>query len=416
MNRNRYVLVAVTMALFAAEAAYAQRVNVPRERLSRVATDSALRAPVAVVTHSGIDTVHATSAGLQLQRGEFAVLGAMAGIRQVAGPPAVQGMAAQDSVAIEAAAPFWSLPIVLVTPDSALTGEWVLRPIYKVVEPMRWQPDSGRFRGSFFFALEDTVRPRESRPVVPAIPFALLGDVEVAPAELAVAHTNLPLQRVVVLARDAADSVRVHVVPGSELGGRDLWIPVERAITVTIEPRRIQGWGIQTAKVVTRVLGTSVVRPVTASISATRGSLDSSRFQIDESGAGEVRMRSGGLGQDTVEVFVAGIGRVTQTAEVTLPWIFLLAALLGGVFGGLGAAAHNKQGRRKTRWREYAIKGVFGGLLAALAWYALGINLLHLDVGIVRFNELAVFTLAALAGFFGIPTPKAAADGRAAST
>jgi hypothetical protein len=360
------------------------------------------------VTRAGIDTVQATAAGLSLQRGEFAVLGAAAGVRQVAGPPAVQGTTAQDSGVLAAVSPFRTMPFVLVTPDSALTGEWVLRPIYKIVEPMRWQADSGRFSGSFFFALQDTVRPRESRPVAPAIPFALIGDAQVAPAEVAIAHTNLPLQRVVVLARDAADSVRVHVVPGSELAGRDLWIPVEPGLTVTIEPRRIQGWGIQTAKVIVRIVGRSVIEPVTASVSATRSALDTSRVVIDESGTGEVRLRSGGMGTDTIEVFVAGIGRVRQTANVTLPWVFLIAALLGGVFGGLGAAAQRKQGRRKARWGEHAIKGVFAGLLAALAWYALGINLLQLDLGMARFNELAVFTLAALAGYFGIPKPKPA--------
>lgn len=406
MRRCTWVLLAVAAASLVTSAASAQRVMVPRDRLSRVATDSSIAAAVPVVRLGGIDTVHATAGGLQLERGEFAVLSASAGVRDVVGPPAGQGTSAQDSAAIAATSPFRTMPFVFVTPDATLSGEWVLRPIYKVVEPMRWQSDSRRFSGSFFFALQDTVRPAESRPVEPAIPFALLGDAEVAPREVAIAHTNLPLQRVMVLARDAADSVRVHVVPGSELAGRDLWIPVERSITVTVEPRRIQGWGIQTAKVVARIVGTSAVDPVTASVSAMRSTLDTTRFEIDESGTGEVRLRSGGIGEDTVEVFVAGIGRVGQTVEVTLPWIFLLAALLGGVFGGLAAAAQGRKGRRKPRWGEHALKGVFAGLLGALAWYALGINLLQIDIGLTRFNELAVFTLAALAAYFGIPKPE----------
>jgi hypothetical protein len=404
MTAFRVLLLVLAGSTLAASAS-AQRVTLPRERLTRLATDSAIRSPVAVVRAGGVDTLRATAAGLELQRGEFAVLEAIAGGREVAGPPAVPGISAEDTLALASAASFRTMPFVLVTPDATLSGEWVLQPIYKVVEPMRWEPDADHWSGSFFFALQDTVRPRESRPVDPAIPFALLGEAEVAPTEVDIAHTNLPLQRIRVLARDATDSVRVHVVPGSELAGRDLWIPVEPSLAVRTEPSRIQGWGIQTAKVIARVVGASVVEPVTASASATRGALDTARIEIDESGAGEVRLRSAGIGPDTVEVFIAGIGRARQVVEVVFPWVFLVAALLGGVFGGIGASAQRRKKGRASSWAMDAAKGAFAGLLAALAWYALGISLLQIDLGVARFNELAVFTLAALAAYFGIPKP-----------
>jgi hypothetical protein len=333
------------------------------------------------------------------------VLEAAEGVRDVEGPRVAAGASPEDSMVVAATARFKSLPFVLVTPDATLSGEWVLRPIYKVVEPMRWRPDQEAFRGSFFFALEDTVRPAESRPVEPAIPFELLGEARVAPAQVRLGHTNLPLQRVDVVARDAVDSVRVHVVPGSALAGRDLWIPVQPSLSVTIEPRRIQGWGIQTGKVVARVVGTSRVEPLAASATAARSTMDGTGFQIDGSGTGEIGFRTAGVGPDTFDVFVAGIGRVTATADVVFPWMFLLAALLGGVFGGVGAAAQGRNDRDRVRWLEHALKGAFAGLLAAVAWYALGISLLRMDVGVERFNELAVFGLAALAAYFGIPKP-----------
>jgi hypothetical protein len=405
--RHPLVLTLLAIALSIPPAAgTAQQVMLRRDRLTRLATDSAIRSPVAVLGREGTDTVRVSAEGLQLERGQFAILGAAEGVREVAGPPVVPEATRDDSMVIDAAERFRTLPFVLITPDATLSGEWVLRPIYKVVEPMRWRPDQNGFLGSFFFALQDTVRPGESRPVDPAIPFELVGDADVAPAQVRIAHTNLPLQRVDVLALDAVDSVRVHVVPGSELGGHDLWIPVQPSLTVSIEPRRIQGWGIQTGKVVARVVGTSRVEPIVASATAARSTLDSTRFRIDESGAGEIRFRTSGVGRDTIDVFVAGIGRVTTTVEVVLPWVFLLAAVLGGVFGGVGAAAQTRKGRRKVRWLEHALKGAFAGVLAAVAWYALGISLLRVEVGVDRFNELAVFGFAALAAYFGIPKPK----------
>jgi hypothetical protein len=240
------------------------------------------------------------------------------------------------------------------------------------------------------------------------IRFALLGDADsIDPTQIAVEHTNFPLQRVRVASRFAADSVRVHVVPEFDVNGADVWIPVEPSLTLDA-PRRIQGWGIQTARVVARVIGTGSVRPTTLTVTTSEGGLDSSRIALDESGSAETRIRSEGIGGATVEVGGPGLSTASVDIDFIFPWIFLVAALLGGVFGGLAAAAHGRKGRRKVRWGEHAVKGVFAGAIAALAWYALGISLLQFDLGMARFNELAVFTLAALAGYFGIPRPAAA--------
>jgi hypothetical protein len=379
-----------------------QRVLVPADRLERFMPDLRARGSVTVLSAAGVDTAQVTARGVQLQRGEFAVL-TTDETQQIDGP---QPAAGTDSAGATGGLPFHALPFRLVTPDSALTGEWVLRPIYKVASRLRWAPESDQFEGVLFLAVEDTSRRRESRPLPVPIRFELLSDADtVDPASIAVEHTNFPLQRVRILARFAADSVRVHVVPEFDVSGADVWIPVEPSLTLAA-PRRIQGWGIQTARVVARVVGTGSVRPTTLALTTSGGELDSTRITIDASGSAETRIRSEGIGTAIVEAGGPGLSAATVAIDFTFPWIFLLAALLGGVFGGLAAAAHKRKGRQKTRWAQNAIKGVFAGVIAALAWYALGISLLQFDLGMARFNELAVFTLAALAGYFGIPRPK----------
>jgi hypothetical protein len=386
--------------------AAAQRATVPRDRLGPIVSEAAIQPGVVVIRRDGIDTVMLTQAGLPLQRGEFAVLRTSDAALQVAGPLPAPTVDTAGS----GPAPFVALPFRFVTPDSALTGEWVLRAIYKIGSGLRWQPAEERFTGELFLAVEDTSRRRESRPLPVPVRFQLISDADlIDPEAVALEHTNFPLTRIRVGATSALDSVRVHLVPEFDVSGIDIWMPVEPTLALDVSPRTIQGWGIQSARIVARVVGTSSARPMVLSVTSSAGALDSTRLTIDATGIAETRLRSEGIGSAQVRLAGAGAG-VSADVRFIFPWIFLLAALLGGVFGGLAAAAQSKQGRKKTRWGEYTLKGVFAGILAALAWYALGINLLHLDLGVARFNELAVFTLAALAGYFGIPrTQKAPA-------
>jgi len=376
------------------------RVTIPRDRLERMVPDSVLREGVAVFDTLGGRRVQLEALQpLALQPGEFAMLRT--------GDEATSETRTADAAAglpPEAIGEWRVLPYRYVTPDATGTGTWVLRPIYKVANQLRWQPDQGVFRGEFFLAVEDSLRLGESRPLPAPVRFQLLSDADtVTPEPVAIEHTNFPLQRVLVIATRVSDSLRVHVVPEFDVRGLDVWIPVEPAIVIETTPRRIQGWGIQRARVVVRVIGATAPASMAASLTASEGTLDTLELPIGAAGIGTASLRSEGIGEAVLVASSPGLGQATTTIDFTFPWIFLLAALLGGIFGGIAAAAAEKKERRKARWGEFALKGVFAGLLAALAWYALGVNLLSLELGVPRFNELAVFALAALAGYFGVP-------------
>ena len=381
-----------------------QSVLVPAERTEMIEPAIRSRATVPVITAAGMDTARVVGGVIQLQRGQFAVL-STGGVEEVEGPPPPTG---GDPATTGEELPFMTMPFRFVTPDSALTGEWVLRPVYKIGDRLRWEPESERFEGRLLLAVEDTTRRRESRPLPVPIRFELLSDAEsIDPTRIAVEHTNLPLQSVQVLARFAEDSLRVHLIPEFDLSGLDIWIPVVPSLTLSA-PARIQGWGIESARVVTRVVGTGSVQPATLTLTSTAGALETVRLTTDEAGSSETQLRSAGLGSAMIAAGAPGFSTAAIEVDFIFPWIFLLAALLGGAFGGIGSAVHDGKGLEAARSRTL-LKGVFAGLLAALAWYALGISLLQLDLGVPRFNEFAVFTLAALAGYFGIPTRAAPA-------
>ena len=136
------------------------------------------------------------------------------------------------------------------------------------------------------------------------------------------------------------------------------------------------------------------------------GELEAVQLELGPTGSGAVTLRSAGTGEALLRASGPGLEEATATIVFVWPWVFLVAALLGGVLGGLAAAAQERRTGGSAHWGPSAFKGLLVGVVAALAWYALGVNLLSLDLGVPRQNELAVSALAALAGFFGVPRMK----------
>ncbi len=376
------------------------QVRVPLERITRIAPDSTLRRGVTVLSARGVDTARVSSAGLRLERGTFAVLKTAEAPRPVAGP--VETGVHYRGDPARPAGPFMALPIRLLTPNATGTGTWVLRPVYQIARRMRWNAGDGSFDGAIFIAVEDSLHPRESRPLPTPVRFQLSADADsLAPDTFAVTRTNFPLKRVNVAARDATDSVRVHLAAEFDAQGTDVWVPVEPTLRIEA-PARMQGCGVGSARVIVRIAGSRAHPPSAVTLVPSAGELDADTVAIGGAASGSARLRSAGTGPVTLTASAPGYQDATATIQFVFPVVFLLAALLGGVFGGLASAVQSRVPGARTRWGEAALKGVAAGALGALAWYALGVNLLKLQLGVPRFNELAVFTTSALFGFAGL--------------
>ena len=130
-----------------------------------------------------------------------------------------------------------------------------------------------------------------------------------------------------------------------------------------------------------------------------------------------------GFVRDAIIARVFGAGLMTDAFFVAFKIPNLLRRLFAeGAFSQafvpILAEYRNQRGAGETKQLIDHVSAVLAlalfavsvvGVLAALAWYVLGVNLLGLDLGVPRQNELAVFTLAALAGYFGVPRMKAPA-------
>lgn len=89
-----------------------------------------------------------------------------------------------------------------------------------------------------------------------------------------------------------------------------------------------------------------------------------------------MKLRSAGLGAAVLTARAPGMAAVRTTIVYGWPFIFVAAALLGGVLVAL---------------------------VVCVVYFGIGINLLQFQVDLRYFNEIAVFALAVLAAMFGIP-------------
>jgi hypothetical protein len=404
------LFVPTLLALFCDAASAQVRGRIARDVLTRHVPEAVLTTPVRVISpEPDRDTAVVGNDGVAISRGEYLYFKNALAAREVAGP--VGEVAVEPGKpAPEPEQPFRTTDIVLLTPDATATGVWVLRPVYKVANRMRWDSVAGVFQGALFLAIEDSVRRSESRPLPNPVRFQLITEADsVDPSELAFEHTNLPLRRVEIRARSASDSLRVHLVGEFDVNGSDIWLPVVPYLEVEPTPERIQGWGVQTTEVVVRVVGTTSDDSIDVTLRAPGAEPATTQLKIGRSGTASVTLRSAGSSQADLSATAPGFEEATATVDFVWPWVFLLAAVLGGLFGGVAAGFSERKSAEGTSLGAGALKGLFVGLLAALAWYVLGVNLIGLELGVPRQNELAVFTLAALAGYFGVPRRKAPA-------
>lgn len=295
-----------------------------------------------------------------------------------------------------------SYTAVYTVPSTAGGSDRHLRPhVVTNLEGIQFFPAERLFRGTFLFGLIDSSsRQSTSRLAVP-VRAQLASSDGVSPAELLVEHVNVPFLKVTVTSETPGDSVRVQVIPDIDPAGLSVTLPVRQTVVADVSPKRIQGFGLQTALVGVRLAGGSL-DSVEADVAPDQGIVTNRRVMLHRGRAQDVTVRSSGVGLDSIRI-ISVAGRDVIALQYQWPLRFLLAAIGGGCIGVFA-----------RRWRKRTFKvglrdvlnGVFVGLMAAVG-YALGVNLLKVEIPLQGFNEAAVLLAAAVATFAGLNlTPK----------
>jgi hypothetical protein len=207
---------------------------------------------------------------------------------------------------------------------------------------------------------------------------------------------------VVITSAVARDSMEVKVLTVSNPLGYPKNLRVEPAIILTSTRTFIQGLGIQTLPVHVALKGVSSCQPVPVTIETSLGTVNLANLTLSSDQPHEIILRSENLGVINLKVINPNYRSNSITVQAMFPWIFLLLAILGGLIGSLGK---NLVGRMKITLRRLAL-GSIVGLIAAVAYWGLGIVLIGFSVETRGLNEAMVFGLGLLAGYFGLVIPK----------
>jgi uncharacterized membrane protein YeaQ/YmgE (transglycosylase-associated protein family) len=245
--------------------------------------------------------------------------------------------------------------------------------------------------------IEDSLRKTEQIMLGRAMELQITSDADrVEPQTIRIAHTNIPWQRVTLFARSPRDTVQVRIRAVFDPEGYAVPIPVDRPrIDVRPASANIQGLGLEKVPVTVTVPAFLRGDTLTVTMWSDHGGLDAGTLRIPPSGTAEVALRSSGVGHNTVHAQIAGIAAGEAPIRYTLPWPFLVAAVLGGVLGTMIRRRQRRQARADF------VAGIVAGLVSAIA-YAIGLNLTGIDVN-VRVGEAAVLVVAALGAGLELP-------------
>ena len=270
--------------------------------------------------------------------------------------------------------------------------------------PLRYDFGKEQFEGSIRFLPAEVNESGNTQPSpkllsVPEDIFISFGATSVP---LRITQINWPPLEVAITSAVARDSVEVKVLTVSNPLGYPKNLRVEPAIILTSTRTFIQGLGIQTLPVHVALKGVSSCQPVPVTIETSLGTVNSATLTLSSDEPHEIILRSESLGVINLKVINANYRSNSITVQAVFPWIFLLLAILGGLIGSLGK---NLVGRMKITLRRLAL-GSIVGLIAAVAYWGLGIVLIGFSVETRGLNEAMVFGLGLLAGYFGLVSPK----------
>jgi hypothetical protein len=291
------------------------------------------------------------------------------------------------------------LPFLFLAADPHAARPLALRPY---VEGAPLEFTGAAFRGSVALGLLDTLQPDRTVTLPVPIWFHLSAEAgEVSPADVPIRHTSLPPSAAVVTAAAPGDSLRILVQPALTLRPITTWLAVHRTL-LAVEPAtaRIAGFGLGRTELHVTLPATAGAARRDVVLSARRGTPEPSVVPLAGGETGRSAIRSSGVGHDTITATSGPLRSVPLELVYGWPFLFLAAALLGGIVGSImDCEAIRRRGTPASR-RAFVVSGVAAGFFAAVA-IVIGLNVTGVNLPETS-GEAVVFVVAALGTVLGL--------------
>ncbi|MBK7214920.1 MAG: hypothetical protein IPH88_16850 [Bacteroidales bacterium] len=309
-----------------------------------------------------------------------------------------------DRIDTSANAGLYMLPELFYAKESGTGNQFSYRILFIDAAPLKYDFSKKLFEGSIRFLPMEVREAGNDHAGQKQLstPEDILVSFGAVSKSIRIHSINWPPLDLSIQAEDPRDSVEVKILTVSNPLGYPKKLGVEPAIILSSAREKIQGMGIQSLPIHLSLKGVSGNRMVPVSLESSLGSLDSSSLVLVGEKAGKVNLRSESLGQIEIRSINQNYRSNTLTIKAVFPWLFLLLALLGGLIGALGK---NLIGKKKIRIRPL-ILGSIMGLIAAVAYWGLGIVLIGFSLETRGFNEAMVMGFGLLAGYFGLSVGK----------
>jgi hypothetical protein len=192
------------------------------------------------------------------------------------------------------------------------------------------------------------------------------------------------------------DHLKTKMLSIFEPEGFETILDVKPYVEITIDKKSIQGFGIQQCPVKFTMYGSSQQKDYRLGIGASKGYFEHDTVTITSGVTSVAYLRSEGVGGSIISI--DGIAFIEDSVYFSFPWSFLLFSIIGAVIGSLIRIF--RAGKKPFDTRSFIV-GVLLGFTVAVCYWALGLDLLNLDLNIGYINEFAVIALSILGGLFG---------------
>ncbi len=181
-------------------------------------------------------------------------------------------------------------------------------------------------------------------------------------------------------------------------------VDVTPYIRASLTKKKIQGYGIETSKIVFSLYGSSNKNDIIiVDLQAAMGSLEYDTVQLSglsiQTRKKIISIRSGGIKSDTINFSVSEsfITPEKLDIEYIFPWTFIISALIGAILGTIPRLLRSK---KKFSVRPLIV-GIITGFFAAFLYWAIGLNVFNFELNIEIMNEVAVVAVSFLGGYIG---------------